>query len=274
MEGFALGEIPEAATWPGWEGSDGGERKEWISHLNPNGGGASIIERGTLMGFETIAYTRSIILKHCINDVGEAFQSLSTANAHGPANPDTQNGPCATIAPRPNHECPMFVTGATDGAQYKDSCHSSQNYKSPSYLQRFMDESSEIRESLGHSYVASCHGSNICTVTNPTLPRTTLHDMCTPTGATECQVVPRSHRKRAFRDATKGGCDLRPLGAKSRTRRSIKIGDGNKWLKSMLIAIKNAHSDGVRAIVKDEVTAFLRLGRRREGGDEGRKSWE
>ncbi|KAG0640466.1 hypothetical protein HOY80DRAFT_1135937 [Tuber brumale] len=88
--------------------------------------------------------------------------------------------------------------------------------------------------------------------------------MCTPTGSTERQVVPRSHRKPEFGDAGKSGWgDLQALGAKSRTRRNIKIGDGNKRLKSKLIAIKNPHSDGVRATVKDKATAFLRLGRRR-----------
>ncbi|KAG0644359.1 hypothetical protein HOY80DRAFT_1133164 [Tuber brumale] len=78
--------------------------------------------------------------------------------------------------------------------------------------------------------------------------------MCSPTGSTERQVVARSHRKREFRDARKGGWGaLRVLGATSRTRRSI------------MIAINNPHSDGVRAIVKDKATAFQRLGRRRQG---------
>ncbi|KAG0639548.1 hypothetical protein HOY80DRAFT_1044563 [Tuber brumale] len=69
--------------------------------------------------------------------------------------------------------------------------------------------------------------------------------MSTPTGSTERHVVPRSHRKSEFKDG------------------NIKIGDCSKRLKSKLIAIKNPHSDGVRAIVNDKATAFLRLGRRR-----------
>ncbi|KAG0640469.1 hypothetical protein HOY80DRAFT_1068855 [Tuber brumale] len=83
--------------------------------------------------------------------------------------------------------------------------------------------------------------------------------MCTPTGSTERQVVPRSHRKPEPGDAGKSGWgDLQALGAKSRTRRNIKIGDGNKRLKSKLIAIKNPHSDGKEAKEAKEVASLWR----------------
>ncbi|KAG0644358.1 hypothetical protein HOY80DRAFT_941423, partial [Tuber brumale] len=88
-------------------------------HLNPNAGVLPMIGRGTPMRFEAIAY--------------------APTNAQGCANPPIENGPGTTIAQRTNHECPMF-------------CRSSQNYKGPGYLQRLIDESSENREGLEHSY--------------------------------------------------------------------------------------------------------------------------
>ncbi|KAG0644350.1 hypothetical protein HOY80DRAFT_997020 [Tuber brumale] len=118
------------------------------THLNPNAGVLPMIERGTPMRFEAIAYARSTMLKDFIENVGEAFQSLPATNAHGSANLPIEKGPGATIAPRTNHECPMFVTGPTDGTQCKDWCRSSQNYTSPGYLQRHMDESSKNHEGL------------------------------------------------------------------------------------------------------------------------------
>ncbi|KAG0641807.1 hypothetical protein HOY80DRAFT_1110819 [Tuber brumale] len=211
-------------------------------HLNTNTGEVPMIERGTPMGFEAIAYARSTILKDFIGGVGAAFQSIPATNAHASANP-------------PTHECPMFVTGPTD-------CRSSQNYKSPGYLQRLMD--GPTIDSFGLTPVDGEHDTPVQSryaAPQPrnhstTLARTTLLDMCSPTGSTERQVVPTSHRKQEFRDARKSGWgDLRALGEKSRTRRNIKIGDGSKRLKSKLIAIKNPHSDGVRVIFKDKATA-------------------
>ncbi|KAG0634133.1 hypothetical protein HOY80DRAFT_1100467 [Tuber brumale] len=63
------------------------------SHLNPNGGVLFMIESGTPMGFEAIAYARSTILKDYIKDVGKAFQPLPTTNARGTANPPIEEGP-------------------------------------------------------------------------------------------------------------------------------------------------------------------------------------
>ncbi|KAG0138539.1 mitochondrial small ribosomal subunit Rsm22-domain-containing protein [Tuber indicum] len=276
------------------------------SHLNPNGGVLLMIERGTPMGFEAIAYARSIILGDYIKDVGGAFQSLPATNAPGSASPPIEKGPGAIIAPCTNHEqCPMFVSGPTDGTQRKDYCRFSQRYERPGYLQELMEESSKNHEDLEYSYVAFRRGVDHRTDTknkiSPTiddfgiipvdgephmpvqspytvsqlrnhclaLPRIILPpikrdghvilDVCTPTGFIERWVVPKSAGKLEFRDARKSGWgDLWALGAKSRTRRNIKIGGGNKRFKSKLVAIKDPHGDGVRAIFKDKTTAFLK----------------
>ncbi|KAG0634879.1 hypothetical protein HOY80DRAFT_1058588 [Tuber brumale] len=50
--------------------------------------------------------------------------------------------------------------------------------------------------------------------------------------------------------------DLWALGAKARTSRNIKIYGGRRTM-SKLVAIKDAHGDGVRAIVKDKAITFL-----------------
>ncbi|KAG0634135.1 mitochondrial small ribosomal subunit Rsm22-domain-containing protein [Tuber brumale] len=282
------------------------------SHLNPNGGVLLMIERGTPMGFEAIAYARSTILKDYIKDVGKAFQPLPTTNAHGSANPTVEKGPGAIIAPCTNHEeCPMFATGPTDGTRRKDYCRFSQRYERPGYLQRLMEESSKNHEDLEYSYVAFRRGVDHRTDTknkisptiddfgitpvsgepntpaqNPytasqlrnyslTLPRIILPpikrdghvilDVCTPTGSIERWVVPKSLGKPEFRDARKSGWgDLWALGAKSRNKRNIKIGDGKKRFMSKLIAIKDPHGDGVRAIVKDKRTTLLKAQKKKK----------
>lgn len=49
---------------------------------------------------------------------------------------------------------------------------------------------------------------------------------------------------------------------KSSTRWNIKIGNGNKKVKSKLITIMDPHGDRVRAIIKDKTTTFLKAWRK------------
>ncbi|KAG0123538.1 hypothetical protein HOY82DRAFT_619134 [Tuber indicum] len=118
-----------------------------------------MIERGTPMGFKDITYARSIILKDCIKDVGEVFQSLPTTNAHAAANSSIEKVSGTIIATCKNHEqCPMFVSGPTDDTQRKDYCSFSQRYGDPDYPQRLMEESSKNHEDLEYSFVGFRRG--------------------------------------------------------------------------------------------------------------------
>ncbi|KAG0637772.1 hypothetical protein HOY80DRAFT_1138059 [Tuber brumale] len=84
-------------------------------------------------------------------------------------------------------------------------------------------------------------------------------DVCTPTSSIERWTVPKSLGKLEYRDARKSGwCDLSAPGAKSHVRRNIKIDDGNKKLKSKLVAMMDPYGDGVRAIVKDKIRAVMK----------------
>ncbi|KAG0644336.1 hypothetical protein HOY80DRAFT_1030013 [Tuber brumale] len=95
-----------------------------------------MIERGLPMCFEAITYAHSTILRHYINDVEEAFESLPPRNAYGSVNPAIEKGPGAIITPCTNYEqCPMLVSGPTDGPQRKYYCGFSHCNESPSYLE-------------------------------------------------------------------------------------------------------------------------------------------
>ncbi|PWW79951.1 hypothetical protein C7212DRAFT_341103 [Tuber magnatum] len=88
-------------------------------------------------------------------------------------------------------------------------------------------------------------------------------DVCAPTGSIERWVVPASLGKLEYRDARKSKWgDLWALGAKTRTMRNIKIGGNNNRSMSKLIAIKDPHSGGVRDIVKDKTSIFLKARRK------------
>ncbi|KAG0643316.1 hypothetical protein HOY80DRAFT_1094251 [Tuber brumale] len=175
-------------------------------------------------------------------------------------------------------------------------------YERPSNLQRLMEEPSRNHEdhdpTIGDFGITPIDGSPDTPVQGPyaasqlrnyslTLLRIILPliksdghavpDVSTPAGSVKRWVVPESLGKPEFRDAGKSGCgDLWALGAKSRTRWNITIGDGNESLMSKLIPIKDLHGDGVRAIVKDKTTTPLwprRRQRRRRKSQGFRGSW-
>lgn len=127
------------------------------SHLNPKGGVVLFIEKGTPMGFEAIAGARSTILKNKIADTGPAFQPTYTGDSS--ASQKITKETSAIIAPCTNHEqCPMFLTGHTDGTQRKDYCRFSQRYERPSYLQKLMKMGKKNHEDLEYSYLAVRRG--------------------------------------------------------------------------------------------------------------------
>ncbi|CUS14500.1 unnamed protein product, partial [Tuber aestivum] len=89
-------------------------------------------------------------------------------------------------------------------------------------------------------------------------------DVCTPTGLVERWIVPWSLGKFEYRDARKSRWgDLWALGAKTRTKRNINIGGDGGKVMSKLVAIKDPHGDGVRAIVKDKTPVYLKNRKRK-----------
>ncbi|KAG0644549.1 hypothetical protein HOY80DRAFT_1133011 [Tuber brumale] len=89
---------------------------------------------------------------------------------------------------------------------------------------------------------------------SPTLPRIILPpikldghfilNVCTPAGSIESWVVTGSLGKPELIDTRQSGSgDLCAPGVNPRTRQNIKIGDGNKRLKSKMIAIKDPHGE-------------------------------
>ncbi|PUU82708.1 mitochondrial small ribosomal subunit Rsm22-domain-containing protein [Tuber borchii] len=89
-------------------------------------------------------------------------------------------------------------------------------------------------------------------------------DVCTPTGVIERWTVPQSFGKVEYKDARKSRWgDLWALGAKTRVKRNLKIGNDNEKCMSRLIAIRDPFGDGVKAIVKDKTPTFLK-GRKKE----------
>ncbi|KAG0641277.1 hypothetical protein HOY80DRAFT_1113525, partial [Tuber brumale] len=79
-----------------------------------------------------------------------------------------------------------------------------------------------------------------------------IFNMCTPTGSIESWVVAKCLRKPEFRVAEKSGwTDLWALGAKSRTKENIKMGNDNKRLKSKFIATMDPHGDEKKLEVRE-----------------------
>ncbi|KAG0640716.1 hypothetical protein HOY80DRAFT_1008872 [Tuber brumale] len=109
----------------------------------------------------------------------------------------------------------------------KDYCRFSQRYERPGYLQKLMDER------LWHSPLQP----------QPDTPIQTSYIMQ--------QLCNYNLRKNRWGD-------LWVLGAKARTSRNIKIGGRGRETMSTFVAIKDPHGDGVRTIIKNKTTTFLK----------------
>ncbi|KAK3355303.1 Rsm22-domain-containing protein [Neurospora tetraspora] len=73
-------------------------------------------------------------------------------------------------------------------------------------------------------------------------------DLCTPAGTIERWVVPKSFSKQAYHDARKAKWgDLWALGAKTRTRREIRLGKAGKNAENLAKSLKNPDDGGVRS---------------------------
>ncbi|KAG0635192.1 hypothetical protein HOY80DRAFT_1094645 [Tuber brumale] len=236
-------------------------------------------QRGLPMGFEAITYARPTILKNYTGDVDEAFQSLPPRNTYGSDDPAIEKGPGVIIPPCTNHEqCPIFVSGPTDGPNANTTAASHSAVRAPAIRRdsrRIHPKTTSTASThKSHSVVASKSTHSVTTLQLQSSPPThhlslikcrghVIHDVCTLPDSIKRWVTPKSSRKPEFRDVRKSGWgDLWALRAKSRTRRNIKIGDGNKKVKSKLIAIMDPHGDGARAIIRGKTTAFLKARRK------------
>ncbi|KAK4102873.1 Rsm22-domain-containing protein [Parathielavia hyrcaniae] len=241
------------------------KRKELLdnlwSMLSPEGGVLIVLEKGHPRGFEAVANVRDRILDEFIipptqQPRTEAIQSDT----------ERVREPGMIIAPCTNHtKCPMYHTpGLSHGR--KDFCHFNQRFIRPPFLQKVLGTSHHSHEDIKFSYLAVRRGaqpdaSSTDALTflqgsdaadkafagyedadgagphSLSLPRNILTplkrrghvtlDLCTPAGNIERWVVPKSFSKQAYHDARKAVWgDLWALGAKTRTVRRVRLGQG------------------------------------------------
>ncbi|KAK4447453.1 methyltransferase-like protein 17, mitochondrial [Podospora aff. communis PSN243] len=239
------------------------KRTAWLDNLwamlEPQGGVLIVLEKGHPRGFEGVAEVRQRLLdEFIIPPKSEKRQEEIQA----PSEHKRDKEPGMIIAPCTNHtKCPLYQTpGLSPGR--KDFCHFEQRFIRPPFLQRILDAGHRNHEDIKFSYVAvrrGVHPSGTHTeeylqgneavkrafagyedVSKPppnplSLPRNILpplkrhghitFELCTPAGAVERWVVPKSFSKQAYRDARKAQWgDLWALGAKTRTRSNVRLG--------------------------------------------------
>ncbi|KAK0632197.1 hypothetical protein B0T14DRAFT_490595 [Immersiella caudata] len=257
------------------------KRVAWLDNLwamlEPQGGILMVLEKGHPRGFEAVADVRQRILDEFIipPKSEERMEEIEASSEH---KRDREMG--MIIAPCTNHiKCPLYQTpGLSPGR--KDFCHFQQRFIRPPFLQRILDAGHRNHEDINFSYVAvrrGTHPSGTHTeeflqgkeaadrafagyedLSNPSpnplsLPRNILpplkrhghitFELCTPAGAVERWVVPKSFSKQAYRDARKAQWgDLWALGAKTRTRSNVRLGRA-----ADCSTLKNPADGGVRS---------------------------
>lgn len=227
--------------------------------LSPNGGIIIFVEKGHPRGFEAVADVRARLLNEFIVSPTSGPQPAEIVEAG--KGRDREQG--SIIAPCTNHkECPMYLTpGLTFGR--KDFCHFSQRFIRPPFLQAIHGAKHRNHEDIDFSFIAAQRGvtPTLERAQNPeagstlsdkafvgfenspeppnmlTLPRNILAplkrrghvtmDVCTPDATIERWTIPKSFSKKAYHDARKAQWgDLWPLGAKTRVKRSVRLGRG------------------------------------------------
>ncbi|KAG0125628.1 hypothetical protein HOY82DRAFT_630642 [Tuber indicum] len=127
--------------------------------------------------------------------------------------------------------------------------------ESSSYLQRLMEEPSKNHEDCEHSHVAFCGGVDHRTDTNKINPTKDDFGITFADGKHNAPVQsPYTASQLRNFSPTLPRIIPRPSNAGGMSFST----DGNKKLKSELIAIMDLHGGGVRAIIKDKMTAFLK----------------
>ncbi|KAK1758695.1 putative 37s ribosomal protein rsm22 protein [Echria macrotheca] len=250
--------------------------------LEPNGGVLIVLEKGHPRGFEAVASVRMRLLDEFIiaPKSGEVQEEIETPATHvRDREPGMIIAPCTNhtkcplyltpgLSPgrkdfchfdqrfiRPpflqrilgsthrNHEDVKFSYVAVRRGAQPDGLGSSSQQSSAVYLQG--------KEATDRAFAG--YGNTDAAAPNPlSLPRNVkpplkghghiTMEVCTPAGAIERWVVPKSFSKQAYRDARKAQWgDLWALGAKTRTHRNPRLGridDG---------VIKDPNDGGVRS---------------------------
>lgn len=247
--------------------------------LSPEGGVLIVMEKGHPRGFEAVADVRMRILDEFI--IPPTPEPAAPAEIEAPSEHVRKRDPGMIVAPCTNHtKCPMYLTpGLSPGR--KDFCHFSQRFIRPPFLQQVLGAAHRNHEDIKFSYLVVRRGTpsqgpvsrvplhhgkeasdrafagyeNTDRGFNPmSLPRNILPplkrhghvqlDLCTPAGAIERWVVPRSFSRQAYHDARKAQWgDLWALGAKTRTKRDIRLGKAGQDGA----VITNPKDRGVRA---------------------------
>ena len=223
--------------------------------LEPQGGVLIVLEKGHPRGFEAVADVRRRMLDEFIASPGHAAPS---EEIEAPSEHKRDREPGMIVAPCTNHaKCPLYLTpGLSPGR--KDFCHFRQRFIRPPYLQRVLGVAHRNQEDIKFSYVVVQRGvqpakpiqqgkeaadrafagyedlndqkPNPLSLPRSILPPLKRHghvtlELCTPAGAIERWVIPKSFSKQAYRDARKAQWgDLWALGAKTRTRSNIRLG--------------------------------------------------
>ncbi|KAK0656280.1 mitochondrial small ribosomal subunit Rsm22-domain-containing protein [Cercophora newfieldiana] len=256
-------------------------REAWLNNLwamlEPQGGVLIVLEKGHPRGFEAVANVRMRLLdEFIVPPRPEDPQDEITASSEH----KREKEPGMIIAPCTNHTtCPLYkAPGLSPGR--KDLCHFGQRFIRPPFLQRILDAGHRNHEDIKFSYLAvrrGTHPSGAGTKAflqgkeaadrafagyedlakrppNPlSLPRNIrpplkrhghiTFEMCTPAGAVERWVVPKSFSKQAYRDARKTQWgDLWALGAKTRTHSNVRLGRAGEDS-----TLKNPADGGVRS---------------------------
>ncbi|KAL8700954.1 MAG: hypothetical protein Q9201_005170 [Fulgogasparrea decipioides] len=126
------------------------------SLLKSDGGVLIVIEKGVPRGFELVAGAREVLLKFHIASPGDTkFENRIDEPIEGRYR-EKEVG--MIIAPCTNHgKCPMYLfSGKSVGR--RDSCHFSQRFIRPPFLQRIVDQSHHNHEDIRFSFVAVQRG--------------------------------------------------------------------------------------------------------------------
>ncbi|KAL8724651.1 MAG: hypothetical protein Q9181_006732 [Wetmoreana brouardii] len=126
------------------------------SLLKPDGGVLIVIEKGVPRGFELVAGAREVLLKFHIASPGNTkFENRIDEPIEGRYR-EKEVG--MIIAPCTNHgKCPMYLfSGKSVGR--RDSCHFSQRFIRPPFLQRILSQTHRNHEDIRFSFVAVQRG--------------------------------------------------------------------------------------------------------------------
>lgn len=152
-----------------WQIKEDHLRKTHIANLwsllSTNGGVLIVLEKGIPRGFELVAAAREMLLDKRISS---PHSSTMDENIDEPAGEGTTSWgkvtkePGMIIAPCTNHyECPMYIKGSGVSKGRKDTCHFSQRYIRPPFLQKLLGARDRNHEDVHFSYLSIMRGRDL-----------------------------------------------------------------------------------------------------------------